>query len=102
MNPEIWMLKAEIERDHARALRLLTDAYRLAEKQGAVANALRAAAMIIVRRRSTPDDTEWARATLDLLDARRHPDPERPHWMMEDLARASRVVKSLDSTSHGV
>jgi hypothetical protein len=49
MNPEVWILKAEIEPDRAKALRLLMDAYSLAEAQGAVANALRASIAIITR-----------------------------------------------------
>jgi hypothetical protein len=90
MNPEIWMLQSEIETDQAAAVKLLSDAYHLAEAQGAVANALRAATAIMLR--SARDaDSEWARATLDVLDGR-VPVPADPRWMHHELAHADALI----------
>jgi hypothetical protein len=90
MNPEIWMLQAEIDSDRPNALALRLKAWQLAETQGAVANALRAAATILL---DSPDrrDADGSRATLDLLDGRL-PYPARPDWMHEELANARRIL----------
>ena len=70
MHPEIWILKSETEPDLASAVSLLTDAYRLAEAQGAVATALRAAATLIVRQSTSVGAVTWARTALDRLNGR--------------------------------
>ena len=98
MNPEVWILKAEIEPDRAKALRLLMDAYSLADAQGAVANALRASIAIVMRTDHDAMEIERARQTLDLLDGRVKPDPRTPHWMQESLARTRTIVEMLRPT----
>ena len=52
MHPEIWMLQAEIDPDRPRAVERLEQASQLAQQQGAVVNALRAAALIARERSS--------------------------------------------------
>ena len=93
MNPEIFILQAEIERDDGKAAALLTDAYALAESQGAAANALRAAANLAMRVGSDAE-SGWGRSTLNLLDGRTHPGADRPEWMREELARGSDIVRT--------
>src|SRR5262249_28410791 len=97
MNPEIWMLKADLESDRSKAGRLLIDAFSLADTQGAIANALRAASTLIVRVDSEPGHVERARAALGLLDANAAADPARPRWMHEELEHAREVVKGLQA-----
>jgi hypothetical protein len=92
MNPEIWLLQAEIETDHVRAMEQLSMAHRLAEAQGAVATALRVAATILARD-DAGGDAEWARATMALLDGREAM-PEGP-WMHERLGYANGLLAAL-------
>jgi class 3 adenylate cyclase/DNA replicative helicase MCM subunit Mcm2 (Cdc46/Mcm family) len=94
MNPEIWMLQSEIEPERSKRLILLRQAYDLAESQGAVANALRAAAML-VRASGHPPDLEWAGHALDLLDRRRS-EPSRPLCMHDELERARRALAAME------
>ena len=84
MNPELMILQAELESDRAVATRLLDDALALAETQGAVATALRAAATLVLRTNADPADAGEARATLDLLDCRECY-PAEPGWMRARL-----------------
>jgi class 3 adenylate cyclase len=69
MHPEIWMLQAELEPDDRAALGLLARAFDLAESHGAVANALRAGALLVVRAGSARHGDQ-ARETLECLDGR--------------------------------
>ena len=92
MNPEIWMLQAEIESEHVKALSLLLDAYHLARAQGAIANALRAAATVIKRSPETRD-ADWAQRALNLLDGREAA-PSGP-WMPRELAQAEALLERL-------
>jgi hypothetical protein len=96
LQPEIWILQAETETDGADAIRLLRNAHALAESQGAIANALRAAATLVVRTSSDTAAIARAQATLDLLNGQANPHPDRPHWMHEELAFVRRLVKALD------
>ena len=94
MNPELMILQAELESDRAVATRLLDDALALAETQGAVATALRAAATLVLRTNADPADAGEARATLDLLDCRECY-PAEPGWMRArlDALRAARNLR---------
>ncbi len=92
MNPEIWMLQAEIESDRSTAIRLLQDACELATRQGAIATALRAAALAVQAVGADAADRQWARNALDLLDGRAAADPARPRWMHEELALSPTVA----------
>jgi tetratricopeptide (TPR) repeat protein len=100
MNPELWMLQAEIEPDPTRALTLLVDAFELAERQGAVANALRAAATIVSRRASGADHDD-ARTTLARLDGLL-PYPDSPGWMQNALSRTGAAVRASYSRLQGL
>jgi hypothetical protein len=88
MNPEIWMLRAELEPDAARSRQLLTDAYELAIAQGAVANALRSAAIALLR---DGDDRQrdWARDTLAVLNGSGAVPPGG--WMSAQLTHAGAI-----------
>jgi class 3 adenylate cyclase len=88
MNPEIWMLQAELEGEPGKALALLLDAYRLARTQGAIANALRAAATALTH---SLEAREWALRALDLLDGR----DAAPAglWMMREIAQAEALLE---------
>jgi hypothetical protein len=88
MNPEIWMLQAELEGESGKALALLLDAYHLARTQGAIANALRAAATALTRHQGT---REWAQRALDLLDGREAA-PAGP-WMMREIVQAEALLE---------
>jgi hypothetical protein len=101
MNPEIWILEAEIEIETSRAIHLLMDAHDLANTQGAVANALRAAAALVARA-GHPTDVQWARDMLDTLDGRTTPDPDEPRWMHEALAHAQALLAALRPAAHGM
>ena len=92
MNPEIWMLQAELEPDQAHASRLLLDAFTLAEQQGAVANALRAGTTLVAR--ESHGATEHARAILDVLEGRISPAADQPEWMRETLASVRTLVQA--------
>lgn len=95
MNPEIWMLQAEIEAERSRAMDLLVQAFQLATRQGAVVNALRAAAMI-ARLGNEPAHVEWGQSTLVQLDGGPIP-PDRPHWIREELVEARRRLSIVQS-----
>jgi class 3 adenylate cyclase len=93
MNPEIWMLQAEIESDRSEAIQLLVRAHRLAADQAAVATALRAAAAIMQGNAKTAG-VEWARSTLEILDGRA-PVPDGARWMNDELAYADGLLKAF-------
>jgi hypothetical protein len=84
MNPELLILQAELEPVPEAGIALLTRALNMAEEQGAVANALRAAAELT--RRSSQDGAaqEAARTTLELLEGRGNY-PGTRGWMQERL-----------------
>jgi hypothetical protein len=98
MNPEIFILQAEIEQDDVAAAPLLLQAYRLAESQGAVANALRAASALAIRS-GDPTQTDWGRAALDLLDGRSEASANRRGWMRAELARGREIMEQLRPAS---
>jgi class 3 adenylate cyclase len=85
MNAELLILQAELDHDDASATKLLTSAVALAEEQGALATALRATAAIALRSPCDADGTEFARATLDMLDGRTVY-PTQRDWMKQRLA----------------
>jgi hypothetical protein len=99
MLPEIWMLQAAIQPDRSRATALLLEAYHLAERHGAVANALRAAATIIAGS-GEPPQVEWAETTVAQLDGRM-PYPEAAGWMHDALSHAGADVRTLYSHPQG-
>jgi hypothetical protein len=101
LNPEIWILQAEIDGDDASATRLLMNAYHLAEAQGVVANALRAAAALVVRVSRGTADADRAQAALDRLNGRAASLPGRPDWMHHDLAFVRPLVTALQAAVHG-
>lgn len=84
MNPELLILQADLESDAAAVFAMLADALRIADNQGAVATALRAAAHLMMRSGKNDADLKEARATLDFLDCRESY-PPRPGWMRERL-----------------
>jgi class 3 adenylate cyclase len=84
MNPELLVLQAEITPDDGKAVELLTGAMSLAEEQGAVANALRAAIAIALRSERDKARKDYAQATLDMLDGRL-PCPVQRDWMQQRL-----------------
>ena len=86
MNPELLILRAELEPDNQIALKHLAGALSLAEKQGAVATALRAAATILSREEGDRADPHASSTLLDLLDCR-VPYPEDATWMRSGLER---------------
>jgi hypothetical protein len=90
MDAELLILGAEVEPDDASARGLLDRALGIAEEQGAIATALRAAAAMVLRSGGAPADLGAARKTLDLLDGRA-PYPARRGWMRERLARLRRA-----------
>src|SRR5262249_12921313 len=84
MNPELLVLQAEITSDDGNAMELLNAALSLAEEQGAVANALRAATAMALRSEHDKARRSYAEATLDLLDGR-SPCPTQRDWMQQRL-----------------
>jgi hypothetical protein len=86
MKPEIWMLQAELEADPDASARLLRAAYDLAGEQGAVANAARAAAMLVARTSSDDAARDQARSTLGRLDGA-SASGAPSNWMTADLAQ---------------
>jgi class 3 adenylate cyclase len=68
MLSELWMFQAELAADDAAAVELLERALDTADAQGAVANALRAAAMRALRMDAAPSVAELARSTLRVLE----------------------------------
>ena len=85
MNAELLILQAELESDDAKATDLLGSALSLAEEQGAVPTALRAAAAIAVRSKEDDARVGFARDTLESLDGRLAR-PSENDWMLSRLA----------------
>jgi class 3 adenylate cyclase len=90
MHAELYILQAELEPDDKSATQLLGKALALADEQGAVATALRAAAAIALRSQGDDERTECARATLDMLDGREACSIQ-PGWMRERSATLRRT-----------
>jgi hypothetical protein len=88
MTAELLILQAELEPDDAAARSALARALHVAEEQGAIATALRAAVAMATRFGAAPE-SETARETLDLLDGR-VPYPAAHAWMHQRLARLRR------------
>ena len=86
MVSELLMFQAELEKDGARAVELLQRALDTADRQGAVANALRAAAMLAVRADARAPAGDLARSTLDVLEGRAAP-PAEEAWIPRRLAQ---------------
>lgn len=93
MDAELLISKAELEPDAASAIQLLSSALSVADEQGAVANSLRAAAMLVLRSGRDAAALELAGATLELLDGRGDYPPQRG-WMQERLATLRRSLKT--------
>ncbi|HEX2827328.1 MAG TPA: AAA family ATPase [Burkholderiales bacterium] len=93
MHPELLILKAELEPDDAAALPLLKRAMSIADEHGAVANALRAAAILVTRFAPRDDTAPLAQATSDALDGHAAC-PEGP-WMHERLAVFRRALAAI-------
>jgi hypothetical protein len=85
MNAELWILQAELEHDDAAARDALVRALQIADEQGNLATALRAAVTAALRLGS-PTDVDAARETLDVLEGR-IPYPANHDWMQVRLAR---------------
>ena len=65
-------------------MELLDKALSLAEEQGAVANALRAATAIALRSDHEQAKRDYAQVTLEMLDGR-SPCPMHRNWMQQRL-----------------
>ena len=90
-NAELMILHAEIDPDDASAARMLETALSIADKEGAVATALRAAATIALRSKGDEASREYAKTTLDLLGGRL-PYPAQRDWMTERLVTLRRAL----------
>ena len=64
MNAELLLLKAELEPDDTTARPLIERALRIAEEEGAITTALRAAVALVLRSNPAPADREEAEQTL--------------------------------------
>lgn len=98
MNAELLILEATLESDTASARRLLVRALRIADEEGAIATALRAAAALVLRAPGAAADLEAARMAQDVLDGR-SPCPARDGWMREQLARLRRGIDPAAETA---
>ena len=85
MNAELMILQSEVEEDVCIVRDLLGRALSLSREHGAVATALRAAALLQVRDGSPGDTGSFAAATIDMLDGR-EAFPAGQGWMAERLA----------------
>ena len=85
MNAELAILQAELEPDDVRAASLLRNALALAEGQGDLVTALRAAASLVIRSSVDEAMAESARATLDMLNVLVSY-PDEHDWVMKRLA----------------
>jgi hypothetical protein len=84
-----------LEPDAAVATELLDDALSLADEQGAVPTALRAAALLVLRTKGDADRVACARATLDMLDGRAAR-PTECGWMSQRSAALRNGLNSGD------
>jgi hypothetical protein len=96
MNAEIWMLQAEITESESIAVRLLLDAYRLSQDQGAVANAVRAANLLLLRFATDPIQSAQAQALLDMLDGRVPSDGVPATWMHDAMSAAATAMSFVE------
>jgi class 3 adenylate cyclase len=85
MNAELHLLEAELEPDSAKATDLFGRALSLAEEQGAVPTALRAAALLALRGEGDDACVAFARSALEVLDGLAAHPPEGD-WMLNRLA----------------
>ena len=93
MNSELLLLQAELEPDVSAALRLLRSALAIAEEQGGIANALRAAAALTLRISRDKAAQELGRGSYVLLEGRSDY-PQQADWMRERLAALRRAMKA--------
>jgi class 3 adenylate cyclase len=94
MIAELLILQAELEPNDAAAAKLLNRAHLLAEEQGAIAIALRAAASMALRAKGDEVCVASARATLDALDGR-SAIPRASGWMLEQSLALKRMLNAL-------
>lgn len=94
MHAELLIAKAQLQGDPLVVRRLLTEALDVAVRQGCVANALRAAAELVVRADGSASDQDLARATLCLLDGRSE-FPDQPGWMQQRLEDLRKAIDAL-------
>ena len=87
MHSELLILEAKFENDDADASQKLRRALEMADEQGDVATALRAAAHLALR----SEHREYADATLDMLD-NRQAYPEARNWMLQRLVALRRMI----------
>ena len=86
MNAELLILEAELDTDAESAGGKLAEALRLAEEQGAVPTALRAAAALVLRSATDEGVRAEALAALAPLEGR-EPCPGEANWMGDRLER---------------
>jgi tetratricopeptide (TPR) repeat protein len=89
MNAELLILQAEFEPGD-EALPTLRRAFELAEEYGDVATALRANAALVLRSDRDRVQTEYAIATIAMLDGRQNY-PANRDWMRQRLAVLQRI-----------
>lgn len=92
MNAELLILQAELESDEAVAIRLLSTALALADEQGAVATALRAALSILLRPGGDAAYREEASAALRMLDGKAE-QPLPANWMRDHLRETKQIMQ---------
>lgn len=95
MNAELLILQAELERDDETAADLLRRALSVAEEQGAVPTALRAAAEGAIRVKGGDATISLASETLDALDGR-SARPLEKDWMLQRLTTLKRKLNPPD------
>ena len=91
MNAELLIFQAELEANDALATQRGATALALAEEQGAVATALRAALAMLVRSGAGTRRLDAARAALRMLDGEGG-DPLPSNWMRDELHNAKEVL----------
>lgn len=90
MNAELLLLRAELEPDAALAREQIMQALALAEAQGAVATALRAALRLMMRYGAAAQERELARELLAALDDGRC--EAEPAWMFARLGECRQWI----------
>jgi class 3 adenylate cyclase/tetratricopeptide (TPR) repeat protein len=98
LKAELLTLAAELEPSDARAVTLLTQARAIAERQGAVTLALRAALTQLRRRGLTSDDEQRDLAAWHALEARAHY-PEANEWAQAALLGATHRLDEMEPAS---
>jgi class 3 adenylate cyclase len=92
MHSELLLLEAQFDNDDADASQKIRHALDMADEQGAVATALRAAASLALRSGcDTTEQREYTQATLDMLDGRQAY-PEARDWMLQRLTALRRII----------